>query len=54
MIDSELYGIQKEKEFMLSEERIRRAIRERLRDQYGVGVEEDDGVSRPFKAYGTE
>ena len=39
---------------MLSEERIRRAIRERLRDQYGVGVEEDDGVSRPFKAYGTE
>ncbi len=39
---------------MLSEERIRRAIRERLRDQYGVGQEEDDGVAKPFKAYGTE
>ena len=54
MIDSELLGIQKEKEFMLSEDRIRRAIRERLRDQYGVGHEEDDGVAKPFKAYGTE
>ncbi len=39
---------------MLSEDRIRRAIRERLRDQYGVGHEEDDGVAKPFKAYGTE
>ena len=39
---------------MVSEERIRRAIRERLRDQYGVGKDEDDGVAKPFKAYGTE
>lgn len=39
---------------MLSEDRIRRAIRERLRNQYGVGQEEDDGVAKTFKAYGTE
>ena len=39
---------------MMSEERIRRAIRERLKDQYGVGQDEEDGVAKPFKSYGTE
>ena len=38
IIDKELEGIQKEKEFMLSEEKIREAIRTALRDQYGIGV----------------
>jgi hypothetical protein len=32
MIDFELEGIQKEKEFIMSEERIRKAIRMRLRE----------------------
>ena len=39
---------------MMSEDRIRRAIRERLRDQYGIGKDEEEGVAKPFKAYGTE
>lgn len=40
---------------MLSEERIRRAIRERLRDQYGVSnTEEESTRSKAFKPYGTE
>ena len=38
MIDLEIEGIQKEKEFMMSEEKIRKAIRQRLRDQYGIGL----------------
>ncbi len=41
----------------MSEERIRRAIRERLRDQYGVAAGEDleeEVAARPFKPYGTE
>ena len=39
---------------MMSEDRIRRAIRERLRDQYGIGKDEEEGVVKAFKAYGTE
>ena len=54
MIDLELEGIQKEKELIMSEERIREAIRQRLRDQYGIGFTEEDLVAKPFKPYGTE
>ena len=62
VIDRELEGIQKEKEFVMSEGKIREAIRKALREQYGVGKEkEEEGgrgeaaeVGRPFRPHGTE
>ena len=56
LIDQELEGIQKEKEFMISEDKIRELIRTQIQIQLGkkntTGEDFEGGV--PFRLHGTD
>ena len=53
-IDLELEGIQKEKEFIMSEERLREAIREKIQERYGNVNNKEEMVGTAYKLTGTE
>lgn len=56
LIDQELEGIQKEKEFMLSEDKIREFLRTQIQIQMGkkntTGLDFEGGI--PFTPHGTD
>ena len=56
-IDLELEGIQKEKEFIMSEEKIREAIRTKIHEHLGLDAAstplDQQSTPKPFKLSGT-
>ena len=56
-IDLELEGIQKEKEFIMSEEKIREAIRTKIHEHLGLDAAstplDQQSTPKPFKLTGT-